>query len=242
MSRVLWDDGDEDVDINSRVADMSKAALANKKIVESKKHEIDVIKKHMDNLVEQHGQLAKKLEKYTDQTGNLNMIRGQIQDTERELSLVRFKDQQVDKIYNRKRLGFVLIILTPIALALSYYLTVGVVFALVFQNTDEWFKKLGVCALLFLLFIFIGIAVYNNTKKLRNKWFKTPIPSVEHAKNQTAIKSIELRLDGFRSRELEYKEKQNIYLQLSARQSDLERKIDALEGKYKEAALVSGEY
>ena len=36
MSRVLWDDGDEDVNINDRVAEMSQAALANKKIVETK--------------------------------------------------------------------------------------------------------------------------------------------------------------------------------------------------------------
>ncbi len=242
MSKALWDDGDEDVDINSRVADMSKAALANKKIVENKKHEINAMKKHMNNLAEQHSQLNEKLKKYPDQTGNLNNVRGKIIDIEREASMVKFKDEQVDKIYKRKRLGFVLLIDTPIALALSYVLTIGVIFAFLFSNVDSWLKKFGVCAILFVLFNLIGIAIYNNTKKLRKKWFNTPIPAEEHAKNKTALRAIESKLDVCRSKELEYKEKQKMYLQLKGDIADLERKINALEGKYKEAVLVSGEF
>ena len=195
----------------------------------------------MNNLTEQHNQLSKKLGNYADQTGNLNMIRGNILDLERELSIVEFKDAQVDKIYNRKRLGFVMLVVTPVALALAYLLTVGVVFAFVFQDVDGWIKKMGVYSIIFFLFVFIGVVVYNKTIKLRNKLFNTPIPSVEHAKNKTVIETIEVRLDGYRSKELEYKEKQYIYVQLKAQQGDLERKLNALESKYKEAVLVSGE-
>lgn len=241
MSKVLWDDGDEDIDINSRVADMSKAALANKKIVENKKQEINAMKKHMNNLAEQHSQLIEKLNNYPDQTGNLNNVRSKIIDIEREASQVKFKDEQVDKIYKRKRLGFVLLIDTPIALVLSYVLTIGVVFAFLFSDVDSWLKKFVVCAALFILFNAIGIALYNNTKKLRKKWFNTPIPAEEHAKNKTALRAIESKLDVCRSKELEYKEKQKIYLQLKGDIVDLERKINALENKYKEAVLVSGE-
>lgn len=241
MSKALWDDGDEDVDINSRVADMSQAVLANKKIVESKKQEINAMKKHMNNLAEQHSQLTKRLESYPDQTGNLNMVRGKIIDIEREVSSIKFKDEQVDKIYKRRRLGFVLLIDTPIALALSYLLTIGVIFAFVFRDVDGWLKKFGVCVALFVLFNQIGILIYDSTKRLRKKWFDTPIPAQEHAKNQTALKAMESKLDICRSKELEYKEKQKQYLQLKGDILEVERKLNALENKYKEAVLVSGE-
>ena len=99
------------------------------------------MKKHMNNLAEQHSPLTKRLEKYPDQTGNLNNVRGKIIDIEREASMVKFKDEQVDKIYRRKRLGFVLLIDTPIALALSYMMTIGVIFAFVFRDVDGWLKK-----------------------------------------------------------------------------------------------------
>ena len=77
--------------------------------------------------------------------------------------------------------------------------------------------------------------------KIRKKLFGTPIPKEEHTKNKTLLKGIDDKLDICRSKELEYKEKQKQYMMLKAQQEELKRKIEALEGKYKEAVLMSGE-
>ncbi|MBR3832782.1 MAG: metallophosphoesterase [Lachnospiraceae bacterium] len=240
MSKALWGD-DEDLDIEDRVADMSQVVMANKQIVESKKQEIGVLKKHMNNLADQHSKLSNKLEKYPDQTGNLNKIREKIREIEYEANTISFKDQQVDKIYSRRRLGFVLLVDTPIALALAYMLTIGVIFAVVFRDVDGWISKTLVCVGLFAVFNLIGLVIYNKTKKQRNKWFGTPIPQEEHIKNKNMLKALDIKLDACLSKETEYKEKQKIYLQLSKEKEELQRKMNALEAKYKEAVLVSGE-
>ena len=240
MSKALWGDNDE-LDIEDRVADMSQVVMAHQKIVESKKQEISVLKKHINTLAEEHAKLSKKLEKYPDQTGNLNMVHEKIRSIEYEAEQIKFKDSQVDKIYSRRRMGFVLLVDTPIALVLAYFLTVGVVFAMVFQNVNGWVLKVGVCIGLFALFNSLGILLYNSTKKLRKKLFGTPIPQEEHSKNQMNLKAIDDKLDVCRSKELEYKEKQKQHLMLKAQQEELKRKIEVLESKYKEAVLVSGE-
>lgn len=238
MSKVLWD---EELDIDQRVADMSKAALANKKIVEGKKQEIEVFKKHMKNLADEHNKLAKKLEKYPEQTGNINAIREELRSIEYDAGIVRFQDEQVDKIYKRRRLGFILLIDTPIAIFLTYVLTVGVIFSLVFQDVEGWIKQLAVGIILFVIISVLGMLVYNKTRRLRKKLFDTPIPYEEHTKNQTILKSLEAKADLCASKELEYKEKQRIYLDLMMEKKELENKMNILEGKYKEAVLVSGE-
>ncbi len=240
MSKALWGD-DEDLGIEDRVASMSQIVMANKKIVEDKKQEINVLKKHMNNLADEHGKLAKKMEKYPDQTGNLNKIREKIREIEYEAELIRFKDEQVDKIYNRRRLGFALLIDTPIALVLAYFMTVGVIFAFVFQDVDGWISKVLVCIALFALFHMIGYALYNKTKKLRKKLFETPIPHEEHAKNKAMLQTIDEKLEVLLNKETEYRAKQKVYLKLSKEKAELEKKLTALEGKYKEAVLVSGE-
>lgn len=240
MSKALWGD-DEDLDIDGRVADMSSIVMANKKIVENKKQEINVLKKHMNNLADDHSKLTKKLEKYPDQTGNLNMVREKIRSIEYEMNTVRFKDEQVDKIYSRRRLGFILLVDTPIALALAYLLTIGVIFAFVFRDIDGWISKTLVCMVLFVIFNLLGMLIYDSTKKQRKKWFQTPIPQEEHIKNTNMLKALESKLDVCLSKETEYKERQKLHLQLAKEKEELERKINALEGKYKEAVLVSGE-
>ena len=241
MSKALWDDGDEDISIQDRVADMSKAVLANQKIVDSKKQEISVLKKHMNNLANEHNKLTQRLEKYPDQTGNLNKVRERIRSIELDMTQVRFKDEQVDKIFKRRRLGFVLLVDTPIAFVLAYFLTIGVIFALVFQDVDGWLAKVGVCIVMFAIFNALGLLIYNNTKMLRKKLFGTPIPKEEHPKNKTSLKALEAQLDICQSKETEYKEKQKVHLKLKKELDELDRKINALEGKYKEAVLVSGE-
>ncbi len=240
MSKALWGDDDE-IDIEDRVADMSQVVMANKKIVENKKQEISVLKKHIDNLADEYGKISKKLEKYPDQTGNLNMVNEKIREIEYEAELIKFKDAQVDDIFKRKRLGFVLLVDTPIALILAYFLTIGVIFALVFRDVDGWVFKVVVCVLLFAVFNVTGLIIYNSTKQLRKKLFGTPIPKEEHTKNKTLLKNIDDRLDICRSKELEYKEKQKQHMVLKVQQDDLKRKIEALESKYKEAVLMSGE-
>lgn len=239
MSKALW--GDDDLDIEERVADMSSVVMANKKIVDNKKQEINVLKKHMNNLVEEYGRLNKKLEQYPDQTGNLNLVREKIRSIEYEATQVKFKDEQVDKIFSRRRLGFVLLVDTPIALALAYFLTIGVIFAFVFQDIEGWQSKVGVCILLFVIFNALGILIYNSTKGFRKKKFGTPIPEEEHPKNKTKLKALEAQLDICQTKEVEYREKQKVHLKLKGEIEELERKITALESKYKEAVLVSGE-
>ena len=239
MSRELW--GDEDLDINERVADMSKAAFANKKITEGKKQDIEKLKVNINSLVDNHKKISKKLEKYPDQTGNLNLVREKIRTIEYEATTVKFKDEQVDKIFRRKRLGFVLLVDTPIALAIAYMLTIGVIFAVVFRDVDSWIYKTLVCVALFAVFNMLGILLYNKTKKQRKKWFGTPIPQEEHLKNKNTLKALESQVDVCLSKELEYKEKQKIHLQLTKEKQELEKKINAMEEKYKSSVLISGQ-
>lgn len=240
MSKALWGDND-DIDIEDRVADMSQIVMANKQIIEGKKQEINVLKKHMKNLSEEHNELTRKFSKYPDQTGNLNTIKEKIRAIEYDANLVRFKDAQVDKIYSRRRLGFVLLIDTPIAFALAYFLTIGVIFAFVFSAWNGWLFKTVVCILLFAVFNVLGIFIYDRTKRIRKKIFKTPIPHEEHTKNKLMLKTLDDQLEMCLSKETEYSVNQEMHLKLIKEKKELEKKITALEGKYKEAVLISGE-
>lgn len=239
MSKLLW--GNDNTDIKSRRADKAQAVLANKQVSQDKKQEIDVLKTHMKSLAQEHTALSNKLVKYPDQTGALNSVREKMKELEYEIENIKFKDSQVDKIYSGRKVRFILLIATPIALALSYLLTVGVIFAFVFMDWDSWFGKVMVGLALFVLIVLLSMIMYNRTKSLRKRVFGTPIPLEEHTNNSIKIQNLEDKLALLMSKEAEYKVNQDRYLQIMKERGALEKKMSALEARYKESVLISGQ-
>lgn len=238
MSKLLW--GNENTDIKSRRADKAQAVLANKQVSQDKKQEIDVLKKHMNDLAEEHTALSNRLVKYPDQTGNLNAVRDKIKEIEYEIESIKFKDSQVDKIYSGRKVRFVMLVATPIALLLSYLLTVGVIFAFVFMDWDSWFGKVMVGLAMFVLIILLSMIIYNRTKNFRKRVFGTPIPLEEHSSNSIMIQNLEDKLALLMSKEAEYKTNQEKFQHIMKERTNLEKKMAILEARYKEGVLISG--
>ena len=239
MSKLLW--GNDNTDIKNRRADKAQAVLANKQVSQDKKQEIEVLKKHMNDLAMEHTALSNKLVKYPDQTGKLNSVRERIKELEYELENIRFQDSQVDKIYSGRKVRFVLFVATPIALVISYLLTVGVIFAFVFMEWDAWYKKVMVGLALFVLIILLSMIIYNRTKRFRKRVFGTPIPLEEHTENSMRMQEIEDELAVLMTTESECKANQAKYSKIMKERSDLEKKMSALEARYKQGVLISGQ-
>ena len=155
------------------------------------KAELQSLQQEINVNEQEQAELEEKLLACPDQTGMTNVLHEDIGRLQFNLSKLEFEDQQVDKKYSRRRIGFVLWIDTPLAIVLALLVTVGMIDVFFMQAWDAWFRLVTSLIGFEIVFTVLGFCVYNMTKKLRKKLFGTEIPVETHARLQSQIRLLE---------------------------------------------------
>ena len=155
------------------------------------KAELQSLQQEINANEQEQAELEEKLLTCPDQTGMTNVLHEDIGRLQFNLSKLEFEDQQVDKKYSRRRIGFVLWIDTPLAIVLALLVTVGMIDVFFMQAWDAWFRLVTSLIGFEIVFTVLGFCVYNMTKKLRKKLFGTEIPVEAHARLQSQIRLLE---------------------------------------------------
>lgn len=145
-----------------------------------------------------------------------------------DLSKLEFEDQQVDKKYSRRRLGFVLWIDTPLAIVLSLLVTVGMIDVFFMQAWEAWFRLVTSLIGFEIAFTIIGFCVYNMTKMLRKKLFGTEIPVETHARLQSQIRLLESKIHDLQLEESSRFLDQKNYDENSRRMKEVQKQYQQL--------------
>lgn len=155
------------------------------------KAELQSLQQEINVNEQEQAELEEKLLACPDQTGMTNVLHEDIGRLQFNLSKLEFEDQQVDKKYSRRRIGFVLWIDTPLAIVFALLVTVGMIDVFFMQAWDAWFRLVTSLIGFEIVFTVLGFCVYNMTKKLRKKLFGTEIPVETHARLQSQIRLLE---------------------------------------------------
>lgn len=158
------------------------------------KAELQSLQQEINANEQEQAELEEKLLTCPDQTGMTNVLHEDIGRLQFNLSKLEFEDQQVDKKYSRRRIGFVLWIDTPLAIVLALLVTVGMIDVFFMQAWDAWFRLVTSLIGFEIVFTVLGFCVYNMTKKLRKKLFGTEIPVETHARLQSQIRLLESQI------------------------------------------------
>lgn len=177
---------------------------------------------------QEQAELEEKLLACPDQTGTTNVLHEDIGKLQFDLSKLEFEDQQVDKKYSRRRLGFVLWIDTPLAIVLSLLVTVGMIDVFFMQAWEAWFRLVTSLIGFEIAFTIIGFCVYNMTKKLRKKLFGTEIPVETHARLQSQIRLLESKIHDLQLEESSRFLDQKNYDENSRRMKEVQKQYQQL--------------
>lgn len=177
---------------------------------------------------QEQAELEEKLLACPDQTGTTNVLHEDIGKLQLDLSKLEFEDQQVDKKYSRRRLGFVLWIDTPLAIVLSLLVTVGMIDVFFMQAWEAWFRLVTSLIGFEIAFTIIGFCVYNMTKMLRKKLFGTEIPVETHARLQSQIRLLESKIHDLQLEESSRFLDQKNYDENSRRMKEVQKQYQQL--------------
>lgn len=182
MSEQLW--GNNNPDMEPQTADYAKAENMYHKICGNLKNELVQVQKGLDVCECELKKLEGSLVRYPDLTGEINVARAELHKVEYEDDLIRFADEQVDKIYDRKRLGLVLLMDVPIViLILLAFLWMPRTYVLMRWNA--WF---GIVIVLFIALVGVtafSYAFYGGSRWARKRLFGIKTPEEKHASNRT---------------------------------------------------------
>lgn len=193
MAEKIW--GDENLGLTPMVTEAEVALAAHKELMAELSDEVDRLTEGLA-LCHNEGARAKmQLAKYPECTGEINSVRARLKDKKNDFDEVKFKDEQVNKIYSRNRLKFVLMFAFPMAIFFAITCTFGFLEAWFFRALNKWLKFIIVLIIVMVVGGILFYFIYNSTKKLRNRLFGTPIPSVKHSEYGTKMNSISVEIE-----------------------------------------------
>lgn len=192
------------------------------------KAELQSLQQEINANEQEQAELEEKLLACPDQTGMTNVLHEDIGRLQFNLSKLEFEDQQVDKKYSRRRIGFVLWIDTPLAIVLALLVTVGMIDVFFMQAWDAWFRLVTSLIGFEIVFTVLGFCVYNMTKKLRKKLFGTEIPVETHARLQSQIRLLESQIHDLQLEESSRFLDQKNYDENSRRMKEVQKQYQQL--------------
>ncbi len=192
------------------------------------KAELQLLQQEIAANEQEQAELEEKLLACPDQTGMTNVLHEDIGRLQFNLSKLEFEDQQVDKKYSRRRIGFVLWIDTPLAIVLALLVTVGMIDVFFMQAWNAWFRLVTSLVGFEIVFTVLGFCVYNMTKKLRKKLFGTEIPVETHARLQSQIRLLESQIHDLQLEESSRFLDQKNYDENSRRMKEVQKQYQQL--------------
>lgn len=208
MSEKLW--GQDGIEIGFEIADKEAALKAHEEVCVELSEEMANLMRGLDKCNAEKERLNNCFKEYPDMTGEINVARAKLSEVERELDGIKFEDAQVDEIYNRGRIGFVLHMNFPVVFVIVVLL-LGNIVPMLMSRYDVWLKPLIKIFIFLLIYSVVAYIIYNRTKKLRNKFLGTKIPSESHAKNNIIIDEILERQESLVNELSELSNRQNKY-------------------------------
>lgn len=236
MSEKIW--GNTNLGLTPVVTDEETAGLAHNELMKELSGEIDILTEGLALCHNEEARIKMNLPKYPDCTGELNSTRAKLKETQNSLEDVKFKDVQVNKIYSRNRLAFVLLIVAPLSVVLALTLSFGFLEALFWRALNRWLKFTIILIITMMVGGLLFYWIYNNTKRLRKKLFGTPIPAEQHSEYGTKIKSIEIEIGQLENQLEEYQNIHEKHVQLVKNLEEIHKRQEKLRYKLEDIRTI----
>lgn len=178
------------------------------------RRQINAIQKNTDEISMNIKLIESELAVHPERIGDINVARQEMRNVEYDYNLIKFKDDQVDKIYNLKKIGFITLILTPFVLLFLYRSSLDVLATYFKANWMVWYNKWTRNIMIIVIGIPLCNFIYNKTKKLRKKIFKSAIPEELHDEYGKKLKCMKKQLDIIDDRVKYYQEEQKLHAAL----------------------------
>ena len=228
MVSAIW--GVENLKLVMMSADERTAKHAHRYVINNIKDEVDYMKSQTVKCLEKKDDIRKKLEKFTDHTGDINTTNEMIRDYNLRISEIEFKDKYVNGIYDRKRFNVVLWCVLPVLICLALYFVVSFFPSVIMGVEEKLFKSvlIGIIAV-----IIIGISSYKlfditqkNKKLKRHSEYMNSIDILEKEREKLILKLSEYEIDN---------EKHKYFLD---EENKINEKLEEIEKKYKVYNLI----
>lgn len=236
MSEKIW--GDTNLGLTPMVADEKTADNAHRELMIELSGEIDTLTEGLALCHNEEARIKMNLSKVYDCTGEINSTSAHLKEMKNLLDEVKFQDEQVNKIYSRKRLAFILSIVFPLSIFLALTLSFGFLEALFWRALNRWLKF---TIILIFVMIFGGLlfyCIYNNTKGLRKRLFGTPIPAEKHSEFGTKMKAMELEINQLETKLDEYQNIHDKYISLVEGMKDVNDRQEKIRRKINDIKII----
>ncbi len=228
MVSALW--GVENLKLVMMAADERAASHAHRYVMNNIKDEIGYMKAQTGKLLEKKDDVRKKLERYTDHTGDINTTNEKIRDYNLKISEIEFKDKYVDGIYERKRFNVVLWCICPILVCLALYVMVTFFPSVILGVEKHVYKAIIIGIAVTILAGYSGYKIFNITQKnkkiKKHSEYRNRIDIIEKERERLIFKLSELEIDN---------EKHKYFL---GEERKINEKLEEIEKKYKVYSLI----
>ena len=215
----LW--GADNLAVTMMAADDGAAAFAHRAVINNFKDEIEGINQDIEKYTEKQDDYKKKADKYKDMTGEINTTNAKISELNLKIDDVLFRDSQINRIFELKRLKRVLLFTMPILAVIVIYGIITVMPAYLEQRMKSWITIMVVALALDALLAWLIYKVYNLTK--------TEKKVKEHSDYQNQIYAYEMDREKLEYKLAEYEmnnEKRKYFMDEAKK---YEKKIDELD-------------
>ncbi len=236
MSEKIW--GDVNLGLTVMVAEDDVAKEAHDELISELSDEVDKLTEGLALCHNDEARMKMNLAKYPDCTGEINSTRAHLKEYKAEYEDVEFKDIQVNQIYSRNRIRFVLFFAFPVAIFLGFTFTFGFLEAFFFRALNKWWKFTIISIVFFVVGAICFYLLYNGTKKLRKKLFGTPIPAEKHSEYQTKMNAILIDIHRIEDELEQLENTQEKYVELTKRMAETNIRQEKIKAKLEEIKTI----
>ncbi|MBQ9610745.1 MAG: metallophosphoesterase [Lachnospiraceae bacterium] len=177
MVVALW--GVDNLELTMMAADEGAAKYAHRSVISNIKNEIEYLQSQIDKNVEKKEDYRQKSEKYKDMTGEINSTNEKINAINLKIDDVSFRDSQINRIFDLKRLKMVLLFVVPVFVALAIYVMITVAPAYLNQVFKPWLIRVLIVLLMDVVLGYLVYKIYTGTQSHKKV--------EEHSDNQNKI-------------------------------------------------------
>ena len=217
MNYILWKD--DNVGITLMVADKENASKAHKEVTLQLSEEKKLVESGKQLVADEMNKVEEKLKKHPDRTGEINTANERRRKIEYEYNDKEFKENQIDKIYSRKKIGFILLCLIPVV-CIHLFLGVNIVAVFLSRQWDAWWNAVVNTLVLTVVVVFGSNFLYDCMKR-KGK-------NLEHIKYQNYMSAIMLEMQKVEDKLDELQKEQNKWLELKTEYKELDDRYTRL--------------
>ncbi len=211
---------------------------ADKEMKEDFKKELLALADGLTVYNEERKRIDAELEKYPDYSGDINTLEEKIRDKKYGTGTLEFADMQVDKIFDRKRTGFVMAMMTPFVIIFAIATVCGALYAFFLMKWDAWWKIIWYIAAMAVIVGLLAFALYSAMKRYKKLGHGHKDAITERADNQAMLATMykDLEQDDFTLHDL--KAKQAKHRAAAEASRELEEKYGKMVKRFKIISLI----